>query len=280
MERWDAGTALELIETEKVSSIGGVPAMYWDMLHDESFPDRDLSSLMSISCGGQAFPQNLINEIRDKFPRAFIGAGYGMTENTGAVSQANGEAFLAKTDASGQILPMVDVQITSSEGKALPVGQTGEIWIKGATLMDGYYGREADTRAAFNGAWYKTGDIGRIDNEGYIYIVDRKTDMVISGGENIYCAEIEQVLSRHEDIQQVVSFGVEDDRLGERLVVCVHAHSKTLTKQDINDFAKQHLADYKQPSDVIIASQPFEINAMGKIEKHKIRDIYLKGLKT
>jgi len=280
MESWDPVIALELIETEKISSIGGVPAMYWDMLRDASFAQRDLSSLMSLSCGGQSFPQNLIEEIREKFPKAFIGAGYGMTENSGAVSQANGEAFLAKPDASGQILPMVDVQISSPEGVALPIGQTGEIWVKGATLMDGYYGRDEDTRKAFNGPWYKTGDIGYLDDEGYIYIVDRKTDMVISGGENIYCAEIEQVLSRHKDVQQVVSFGVADARLGERLIVCVHSPSKDLGKKDISEFAKQHLADYKHPSDIIISSTPFELNAMGKVEKHKIRDMYLKGIKT
>ncbi len=274
MDKWDASAALRLIESEKISSFGGVPTMFWDVLHVPDFETYDLSSLMAVSCGGQALPLNLLAEIRTKFPKAFIGAGYGMTETCGAISQANGEAFLANPSASGLVLPMVDVQITDGDGQALPIGQTGEIWAKGATLMQGYYGRPKDTSAAMSGAWFKTGDIGRLDENGFIYIVDRKTDMVISGGENIYCAEVEQVLGRHEGVLALTAFGIEDDRLGERLIVSAQVKDG-INVEDIWSFARANLAAYTLPTDIIIQTQPFELNAMGKIEKHKARADYL-----
>ena len=274
MDRWSADDALALIEREKITSFGGVPTMHWDLLRSPKFGEHDLSSLMSISCGGQALPLNLLAEIREAFPRAFIGAGYGMTETCGAISQANGEAFLANPSASGQVLPMVDVQITGDDGQALPIGEVGEIWAKGATLMQGYYGRPEETAASMSGNWFKTGDIGRLDDNGYIYIVDRKTDMVISGGENIYCAEVEQVLGRHPGILAIGTFGISDDRLGERLVACARV-KEGVSAEDILSFAKDNLAAYKVPADITVQSEPFELNALGKIEKHKMRAAYL-----
>ena len=277
MDRWNANEALALVEREKITTFGGVPTMHWDLLRASNFAKHDLSSLMSISCGGQALPLNLLDEIHAAFPKAYIGAGYGMTETCGAISQANGEAFLANSSASGQILPMVDVQISGDDGQALAVGDTGEIWAKGATLMQGYYGRPEDTAASMSGDWFKTGDIGRLDENGYIYIVDRKTDMVISGGENIYCAEVEQVLGRHKGILAVGTFGVADERLGERLIASARVRDG-VSAADILAFAKDNLADYQVPSDITVQTQPFELNAMGKIVKQKIRAAYLNGL--
>lgn len=274
MDRWDPEHALALIGKEKITTFGGVPTMHWDVLHAPGFDSYDLSSLMSISCGGQALPLNLLSEIRERFPRAFIGAGYGMTETCGAISQANGEAFLANSKASGQVLPMVDIQITDDRGNACEIGEAGEVWAKGATLMQGYYGRPEETAAAMSGDWFKTGDIGRLDEHGYIYIVDRKTDMVISGGENIYCAEVEQILGQHPDIVQISTFGVPDDRLGECLVACVVVHDKT-SIEDVIAFAKANLATYKIPTDFTIQTEPFALNAMGKVEKQQLRSSYL-----
>ncbi len=280
MDRWDSNKALELIEKEQITTFGGVPTMHWDLLHASDFETRDLSSLMSISCGGQALPLNLLAEIRETFPRAFIGAGYGMTETSGAISQANGEAFLANPEASGQVLPMMDVQITGDDGKPVASGDVGEIWTKGATLMDGYYGRPDETAKSFSGPWFKTGDIGRIDENGYIYIVDRKTDMVISGGENIYCAEVEQSLGKHPSVLEVTTFGVPDDRLGERLVAALVLKDGTTTAADLTAFAKANMGGYKVPTEFIISDHPFALNAMGKIEKHKVRSAYLEGQDT
>ena len=274
MERWDADEALGLIKSEKITTLGGVPTMHWDLLRSPNFAKHDLSSLMSISCGGQALPLNLLSEIRTAFPKAYIGAGYGMTETCGAISQANGEAFLANPSASGHILPMVDVQITGEDGQAVPIGEVGEIWAKGATLMQGYYGRPKETAASMSGPWFKTGDIGRLDDKGYIYIVDRKTDMVISGGENIYCAEVEQILGQYPHVLQLTTFGVPDERLGECLVASARLKPEG-SMEAFRAFAIDKLAAYKVPSDFVLQTTPYELNAMGKIEKHKVRAAYL-----
>ncbi len=277
MDRWDGTEAVRLIEKERITTFGGVPTMHWDLLRSPEFQERDLSSLMAISCGGQALPINLLEEIRAAFPRAIIGAGYGMTEMSGAISQSTGAGIVDNPTASGQILPMTDVKIVDDAGAELAVGETGEIWTKGATMMSGYYGRPEDTAKAFEDGWYKTGDIGRLDENGFIYIIDRKTDMVISGGENIYCVEVEQALVQHPNVLSVTTFGVADDRLGEKLIAVFQMKNPDADKEDLMAFAKAHLADYKVPADIAISTRPFELNAMGKVIKAKVRQAYLSG---
>lgn len=280
MDRWSGEACVELIAQEKITSFGGVPTMHWDMLRASNFGGHDLSSLMTLSCGGQALPLGLLDEIRAAFPEAILGSGYGMTETSGAISQATGEAFVSNPSASGMVLPMMDVRIVGDEGQDVEPGEVGEIWVRGATVMQGYYGRPEDTANSFSGDWFMTGDVGRIDEDGYIYIVDRKTDMVICGGENVYCAEVELSLGRHADVLDITSFGVPDDRLGERLIASVVSKSGALTPEDLIIFAKQHLANYKIPSEIIISPMPFNLNAMGKVDKNKVREAYLTELKT
>ncbi len=277
MDRWDGTEAVRLIEKERITSFGGVPTMHWDLLRSPEFAERDLSSVMSLSCGGQALPINLLEEIRAAFPRAIIGAGYGMTEMSGAISQSTGAAITDNPTASGQILPMTDVKVVDENGRDLSIGEVGEIWTKGATMMSGYYGRPEETAKAFEDGWYKTGDIGHLDENGFIYIVDRKTDMVISGGENIYCAEVEQALGRHPDVLSVTTFGLPDERLGEKLAAAFYLKDPDLSVEDLRNFAVANLADYKVPSEIVIASQPFELNAMGKVFKQKVRQAFLEG---
>lgn len=277
MERWSPEAALKLMQDECVTALGGVPATHWDLLGYEGLDDYDLSSLVSISSGGQAFPRNLMSALRERFPKAYIGAGYGMTETSGSVSQANGEALWSRLEASGIILPMMDVRISGDDGEALDVGQTGEIWVKGATLMTEYYGRPDDTKAAFSGDWFKTGDIGLIDEDDYIYIVDRKTDMVISGGENIYCVEVEAAISKHPDVLHICTFGIPDDRLGEKLIACYVAQNNDLAPDDLKQFVREKLAAYRMPKEFVQVLEPFELNAMSKVEKRKVREKFLAG---
>ena len=277
MERWNPEDAMALIEQERVTIFGGVPAIHWDVLNSDKFENYDLSSLMSISSGGQAFPRNLMAALRARFPKTFIGAGYGMTETAGSVSQATGEALWSRLEASGTILPMIEVRISGDDGEELETGKTGEIWVKGATVMTEYYGRATETQAAFVGDWFKTGDVGYVDEDGYIYIVDRKTDMIISGGENIYCVEVEAAISKHEDVRQICTFGIPDDRLGERLIACYVSSSGSLSPKDLKAFTSEHLAAYRIPTEFIRVKTPFELNAMGKIEKRKIRASFLAG---
>lgn len=272
MGRWDAQRAVHLIDSEKITAIGGVPTMYWDLLSVIEGESADLSSLMSISCGGQALPLGLLARLREAFPRAVFGAGYGTTETAGAVSQANGAAFLANPGAAGQILPMVDVRIVGDDGCDVPEGTDGEIWVRGATVMRGYYRNAAANAKAFDDGWYKTGDIGVLI-DSTLRISDRKTDMVISGGENIYCAEVERTLGQCADIREIACFGVPDERLGERLVAAVTVAGGA-SADDLAAFAAAHLPRYQQPSDFFIVPA-FSHNAMGKAAKAQLRAAYL-----
>ena len=201
-----------------------------------------------------------------------------MTETTGAVSQANGEAFMRAPQSAGLVLPMVDMKIIGDDGNETPLGEAGEICIRGATVMQGYYNRPEDTAKVIKDGWMHTGDVGYLDEEGYLYIVDRKTDMIISGGENIYCAEIEQTLGQHEAIKEIAAFGVHDDRLGEKLIVALSLNMPTETEQ-LDFYAREKLADYKVPHAYIITDE-FNYTATGKIEKHKLRKAFLDAEKN
>lgn len=278
MDRWDAKQALALVEKEKITALSGVPATHWDMLNAVKETDYDLSSLNSVSNGGQAATQNLLKNISETYPNAQLGAGYGMTETTGAVSQANGEAFMRAPQSAGLVLPMVDMKIIGDDGNETPLGEAGEICIRGATVMQGYYNRPEDTAKVMKDGWMHTGDVGYLDEESYLYIVDRKTDMIISGGENIYCAEIEQTLGQHEAIKEIAAFGVHDDRLGEKLIVALSLNMPTETEQ-LDTYAREKLADYKVPHAYIITDE-FNYTATGKIEKHKLRKAFLDAEKN
>ena len=275
MDRWDGKELLRLTEQEKISSIGGVPAMHWDILNAMKETDYDLSSVRSISCGGQAFPLNLIEALQEAFPNIVLGAGYGMTETTGAISSSNGEAFAKKPDSSGQIFPMVDVRIVGENGEDLPNYESGEIYARGPLIMKGYYNRPDATAEVIIDGWMKTGDIGFRDDDDYLFIIDRKTDMVISAGENIYCVEVEQTLSQNPKVKELAAFGVPDERLGERLVIVVSPADENLTSDELMAFAQENLAAYKVPSEIIIAENVFTYNAMQKIEKKILRAKYL-----
>jgi long-chain acyl-CoA synthetase len=195
MRRWDAQEAVRLIEREKITMFSAVPTMLWDMLHRAKLGDADLSSLRNVASGGQALPVNLLDEIREACPQAVMGTGYGMTEASGSLAQAVGDDFIRNRASAGRVLPLAQVRIVSPDGAVMPMGESGEIQLKGAMVMAGYWNRPEETAAAFTeDGWLRTGDVGYIDAEGYIFIVDRVKDMVISGGENIYCAEVERVM--------------------------------------------------------------------------------------
>ena len=275
MERWDAKELLRLAEKEKINNVGGAPAMHLDILKALEDNTHDISSIRSISCGGQAFPPDIINALLAAFPGVVLGAGYGMTELSGAISSSNGEAFSSKPESSGQIFPMVDVKVLGEDGAELPNFQTGEIYVRGPIVMNGYYGREDATKEVLNDGWMKTGDVGYRDDEDYLFIVDRKTDMIISAGENIYCVEIEQTLVQHPKVAQLSSFGVPDERLGERLVVVASAKDDSLTSDELMDYAKTVLGGYKIPTEIVISNSAFTYNAMQKIEKMKLREKFL-----
>ena len=270
MRRWDPQEALRLIAEERITQFTGVPTMLWDVLHGAKIDEADLTSLRNISSGGQALPVNLLDEIRAACPQAMMGTGYGMTETSGMVAMASGEDFIRNRASAGRVLPLAEIRIEGPNGEDQPRGQAGEIVVRGPLVMQGYWNRREDTAAVLSAdGWLRTGDVGYIDDEGYIFIVDRKKDMVISGGENIYCAEVERVLGELPEIIECSTFGIPDERLGELLVAVVVA--KDITEAQIIDHVAEHLARYKAPARVAFSSTPLPRNAVGKIDKIYLR---------
>jgi acyl-CoA synthetase (AMP-forming)/AMP-acid ligase II len=273
MRRWSAEDAVKLIKDEQITMFTGVPTMLWDLLHNAKLTQADLSSLRNVASGGQALPVNLLEEVRSVCPHAQMGTGYGMTEFSGSVAQAVGADFLRKKASAGRVLPLVDMRIEAPDGTPLPAGQAGEIVVRGAQTMQGYWSRPEDTAAVLSAdGWLKTGDVGFVDEEGYVFIVDRTKDMVISGGENIYCAEVERVMGGMPGITECATFGIPDERLGELLVAVVVAEG--LTAEAIAHEVGEKLARYKAPGRVAFSPQPLPRNAVGKIDKKRLREMW------
>ncbi len=273
MRRWDAQEAIRLIKDEGITMFTGVPTMLWDVLHKAKMSEADLSGLSNVASGGQALPVNLLEEIRAVCPQAAMGTGYGMTECSGAIAQAVGDDFTRQPSSAGRVLPLVDVRIEAPDGSVLPHGATGEIVVRGAQIMQGYWNRPEDTAAVLStDGWLKTGDVGYVDDEGYVFIVDRKKDMVISGGENIYCAEVERVMGEMPGITECAAFGIPDERLGELLVAVVVADG--LSEAAICHEVGEKLARYKAPGRIAFSNEPLPRNAVGKIDKIKLKALW------
>ena len=273
MRRWDADEAVRLIQAEQITQFSAVPTMLWDMLHKAKLGAADLSSLRNIASGGQALPVNLLDEIRSVCPQAVMGTGYGMTEASGAVAQAVGEDFIRNRASAGRVLQLADVRIAAPDGTLMPQGDSGEIQVRGAMVMQGYWNRPEETAAAFTAdGWLRTGDVGYVDGEGYVFIVDRVKDMVISGGENIYCAEVERVMGEMPGMIECAAFGIPDERLGELLVAVVVAQDTD--EAAIKQWVGERLARYKAPAHVAFSPDSLPRNHLGKVDKIKLRAMW------
>ncbi len=271
MRRWDAAEAMRLIEVEKTSQFSAVPTILWDVINCADVAKADLSSLRNIGSGGQALPLNLLEAIHSACPQAVLGTGYGMTETAGSVAQALGEDFLRCRASAGRVLPLVDMKIDASEGDA------GEILVRGPMVMNGYFGQPNETAAVLSDGWLRTGDVGYVNSEGYVFIVDRKKDMVISGGENIYSAEVERAMSGLAEVRECAAFGLPDDRLGEKLVAVVVGEN--VDPETVKTHVEEALARYKAPVEIRLCKTALPRNHMDKVDKIKLRAMWpaLKG---
>lgn len=275
LRRWSPPEALRLLAREGVTMLTGVPTMLWDLLRavEAGEPGEGLANLRNVASGGQALPVNLLDAIRAACPQAMLGTGYGMTECAGALAQAVGADFLRKRASAGRVLPLADVRIVAPDGTIEPPGGTGEIQVRGPFVMQGYWNRPEATAAAFTAdGWLRTGDVGFVDDEGYIFIVDRVKDMVISGGENIYCAEVERVLGEQPGVHECAAFGLPDDRLGERLVAVVRGEG--VAAAGLIEAVADNLARYKAPTELLIVDQTLPRNVLGKVDKQALRRIW------
>ncbi len=268
LRKWDAGSVLALIAREGVRRIAMVPTMYWDLLRAPD-PAGALGTIRFISSGAAPILPGLVAELRQRIPQLLLGNTYGSTETSGYVASSYGRDFLDHPTSCGHVLPTVEVRLIGDDGADVAEGAPGEICVRSAAVMDGYLDDPAATADAFiDGGWFRTGDVGVMNAAGLLHIVDRKKNMIISGGENIYCAEVERVLSEHDAVHEVVAFGLPDPRLGERLAVTLFlAPGADLDAAAVKAYVAGRLAIYKVPRDVIFAAQPLPRTASGKLDR-------------
>ncbi len=279
MYRWDAAEALRLVEEEGVNSVAGVPMVVRQLLERARQEGRSLPTLGGIASGGAPVPPDLIDTIGSQFSkRVAPGNGYGLTETTSAVITNGGEDYFQRPDSVGRAVPVAEVRVVSDDGRDLPDGEIGEIWVKGPNIVSGYWNKPEATAEAFTDGWFHTGDLGYRDPDGFYYVVDRKKDVVIRGGENVYCAEVEAVLFQHPDVQDVAIVGLPHRDLGEEVVAVVEPREgHTIDANDLQGFAAQHLARFKVPSRVIVIDEPLPRTATGKVLKRQLKDRYAAG---
>lgn len=261
--------ALRAIAREKVSILFLVPAMWRALSQVPEFDDFDLSSLRKLASGGAPCPVSVIRFYQDRGLR--FSEGFGMTEGSPGVCMLDDESAIRKHGSVGKPKPNIQVRIVNEAGDDVPDGATGELVVRGPSIFDGYWRRPEATREAFRGGWFHTGDLAMRDDEGFYYIVDRKKDMLISGGENVYPAEIEKVLLKHEKIYEAAVIGVPDEQWGEvpKIIAMIQGdHPPTL--EELQEFCSQHLARFKIPRYLEIVDD-FPRTATGKVKKRELR---------
>jgi long-chain acyl-CoA synthetase len=273
MYKWDPGRALELIERERVTQFVGVPTMSWDMLEHPDFDKYDTSSLQSVGGGGAPAPAELVKRIEGNFSRGRPTIGYGMTETNAYGPGNSGDDYVSHPTSAGRVVPFVDLRVTDPDGNELPRGEIGEIWFRGAHLIRGYWNRPEATAETIVDGWLRSGDIGYIDEEGFVYVVDRAKDMVLRGGENVYCAEVESAIYEHPNVHEAAVFGLPHERLGEEVAAAVMPKpGTTIDVDELREFLSERLAAFKVPTQIFLHDEPLPRNAAGKILKRELRD--------
>lgn len=272
LRKWDAGQALRLIERERVNVTGGVPTIAWQLLEHPDRARYDLSSLESIAYGGAPSAPELVRRIREEFG-ALPGNGWGMTETSATVTGISAEDYLARPTSAGAPVPVAEVRIVAEDGvTALPTGDVGELWVKGPMVVQGYWNKPAATAETFHDGWVRTGDLARVDGEGFVFIVDRAKDIVIRGGENIYSSEVENVLFAHPAVIDAAVVGVPHRTLGEEPAAVVQLrHGAVVSVGELQDWVRHHLAAFNVPVSIRFVGEPLSRNANGKVLKRELR---------
>lgn len=272
MRKWDAGEALRLIEAERVTSMMGVPTMGRELVHHPDLPQRDLTSLAAISAGGAAMPPDLVATIDGHVIPAGPTTGYGMTETCGAVTGVAGPFFTDRPESCGRVLPTFEAKLIDEAGQPPAEGDVGELCVRGASVIKGFLNRPEATADTIVDGWLRTGDLARVDAGGFLYIVDRKKDMVLRGGENVYCAEVEAALYAQPGVREACVFGVPDERLGEEVGAAVMMEPGCPHDADgLRKLVSGRLAAFKVPRFLWLLDQPLPRNASGKILRRELR---------
>ena len=279
MHKWDPERALEMIERESITSFIGVPTQSIDMLQHPRFAEFDTSSLRVVGGGGAPPPPALMKQVNSDFVQARPGFGYGMTETNALGPAIGGADAVAKPSSAGRVPACMEVEIRDpATFERLPDGAKGEIWFKGPNLIRGYWNKPEATAETLVDGWLRSGDIGHVDEEGFIYVDDRIKDMVLRGGENVYCAEVEAAIYDHPAVHEAAVFGVPHARLGEEVAAAVLPRDgETLTAEQLQEFLRARLAGFKVPTVIHIRSEPLPRNPAGKFLKRDLRSELTSG---
>jgi long-chain acyl-CoA synthetase len=281
MHHFDAAKALGIIESERITSFGGVPTIAMQILDHPDFDKFDTSSVTSVAYGGAPAPPDLVRRIRVAFPKGQPSNGYGLTETSAGVCSNSGPDYVAKPTSCGPPVPVCEVAIVPEDFEGddptseLATGPDvlGELWIKGPMVIRGYWNKPDATAKAFTHGWLHTGDIARIDEDGFVYIVDRAKDMIIRGGENVYSVIVEAVISDHPDVADCAVVGLAHHTLGEEVAaVIVLRPGRVVEAEEILRHVAQHLARYEVPTKIFFRSSHLPRNPQGKVLKRELRN--------
>jgi long-chain acyl-CoA synthetase len=273
MRKWDPGLALEHIEREGVTTFVGVPTQSWDLLEHPRFAEYDTSSLVSVGGGGAPAPPELVRRVEAGFRRGRPSIGYGMTETNAYGPQNAGDDYVARPTSTGRAVPILEISVRTPDGAEVPVGERGEICFKGPHLIRGYWNKPEATAEAIVDGWLRTGDLGHVDADGFVYVEDRVKDMVLRGGENVYCVEVEAAIYEHPGVHEAAVFGVPHERLGEEVAAAVVPRDgASIDVDELRRFLGERIAPFKVPSRWLVQSTPLPRNAAGKFLKQTLRD--------
>ena len=277
MYKWHADQAAELIEREKISSFVAPAAMTGDLVQAARRSNRDLSTLQTVGGGGAPRAPEQVRDIDAAFTAAKPNTGWGMTETNAIGTGISGDDYLTHPASSGRASAVVDLKIVDPSGNALPANQRGELLIRGVSVIKGYWNRPEANAETFTDGWMHTGDVAYLDEEGYLYIVDRIKDLIIRGGENIGCGEVEAALLEHPLVLEASVYAIPDERLGEEVGATVHAEGE-LEEASLRDFLEERLAKFKIPRYLQFSDEPLPRIASGKILKRQLREEAIAGL--
>ena len=280
MHKWDPELAAELIERERISSFVAPAAMTGDLVRVARSTGRDLSSLVSVGGGGAPRAPEQVRQIDAVFDGVAPNTGWGMTETNAIGTGISGADYLARPASSGRCSAVMELRVVGEDGRALPAGERGELLVRGAGMFDGYWNRpDANAESFTADGWFRTGDVACLDDEGYLFIVDRVKDLIIRGGENIGCGHVEAALLMHPGVHEAAVYAVPDERLGEEVGATVHG-DPSLDPEELRAFLARHLARYEIPRHLVLSGAPLPRTASGKILKRRLREEALASLET
>ncbi len=278
---FEPGLVIKMLEEHGVTQTTMVPTMIAMVMQHPSFRPESFATLESLVYGASPMPAALLDKLLEMYPDLEIGQGYGMTESSSVLTFLGAEEHREGGDrlrSVGRPLPGCEITIQDENGEILGPGEVGEVCAKGGNYMDRYWNKPEATEEAFRGGWYHTGDAGYLDEDGYLFLVDRVKDMIVTGGENVYSAEVENAISTHPAVAQVAVIGIPHDLWGEQVHAIVVPNSGTeVTEEEIQEHSRESIAGYKVPKSVEFRAQPLPLSGAMKVLKRELRAPFWEG---